>query len=294
MSFLKITNPKKRDAIVKEFLKTKHNIQDNYLTERLGDINVQREMTKMFKPITETQKDVKESLLGELKPIRENLKKMPAALTFPQQLQAITAPSEEGEDLDTSGLFIGPIAEQYMRQFASDQEVDKTFGIYNKDGQFYIGNSPIEISGDNITVKGKEYLGTPGLWELLIMKEPDQNIYTDEDKVEYAEILEKTSAMKHGNNPASNKPKSSKGYKYKVIIKPIWENLYAPVGRGLKTVVIPSNADALAERLDLLLASHKAGNTGVRNEAISICDELLRQKVMNKSDYKKIMTTILK
>ena len=100
--------------------------------------------------------------------------------------------------------------------------------------------------------------------------------------------------MKHGNNPASNKPKSSKGYKYKVIIKPIWENLYAPVGRGLKTVVIPSNADALAERLDLLLASHKAGNTGVRNEAISICDELLRQKVMNKSDYKKIMTTILK
>ena len=36
----------------------------------------------------------------------------------------------------------------------------------------------------------------------------------------------KTSAIKHGNNPASNKPKSSKGYKYKTIIKPIWEELY--------------------------------------------------------------------
>ena len=69
MSFLKITNPKKRDLIVKEFLKTKKNIQDNYLSERLGDINIQREMSKMFKPITETQKDVKESLLEELKPI---------------------------------------------------------------------------------------------------------------------------------------------------------------------------------------------------------------------------------
>jgi len=64
------------------------------------------------------------------------------------------------------------------------------------------------------------------------MKEPDRNIYTDNDRAEYAEILKQTSAMKHGNNPASNKPKSSKGYKYKVIIKPIWEDFY---GRGLKT-----------------------------------------------------------
>ena len=52
------------------------------------------------------------------------------------------------------------------------------------------------------------------------MKEPDKNIYTDNDRDEYAEILQQTNAMKHGNNPASNKPKSSKGYKYKAIIKP--------------------------------------------------------------------------
>ena len=111
MSFLKITNPKKRDLVVKEFLRTKKNIQDNYLSEGLGDINIQREMLKMCKPTTETQKDVKESLLGELKPIRENLKELPAA--FLQQLQAITAPPEEDED--TNDLIIGPIAEQYVR-----------------------------------------------------------------------------------------------------------------------------------------------------------------------------------
>jgi len=71
-------------------------------------------------------------------------------------------------------LFIGPVAEQYLRQFASQQEVDKTFGIYDKDGKFYIGDSPIEIDSDNITVKGTEYTGTPGLWDLLIMKQPDR------------------------------------------------------------------------------------------------------------------------
>ena len=93
--------------------------------------------------------------------------------------------------------------------------------------------------------------------------------------------------MKHGNNPASNKPKSSKGYKYKVIIKPIWDKFYGPVGKGLKTVVISSSPDALIDRLQLLLASKAAGNTGVRNELVSICDELLRQKVMTKPLYKK-------
>jgi len=62
----------------------------------------------------------------------------------------------------------------------------------------------------------------------------------------------------------------------------------------LKTVVIPSDPEELTDRLDLLLASKVAGNTGVRNDAISICDELLRQKEMTKSDYKKMMSTILK
>ena len=35
MSFLKISDPKKRDFIVEEFLKTKKNIQDSYLSERV-------------------------------------------------------------------------------------------------------------------------------------------------------------------------------------------------------------------------------------------------------------------
>ena len=36
MSFLKIDDPKKRDFIVSEFLKTNRNIQENSLAERLG------------------------------------------------------------------------------------------------------------------------------------------------------------------------------------------------------------------------------------------------------------------
>ena len=37
MSFLKITDPKKRDFIVNEFLKTRQNIQQNFLSDCVGD-----------------------------------------------------------------------------------------------------------------------------------------------------------------------------------------------------------------------------------------------------------------
>ena len=77
MSFLKIKDPIKKDLIVEEFLKTKKNIQEKFITERLGDINTQRELSKLFKPITETQKDIKESLVSELRPIKESLKELP-------------------------------------------------------------------------------------------------------------------------------------------------------------------------------------------------------------------------
>ena len=70
--------------IVKEFLKTKKNIQEKFITERLGDISAQRELSKLFKPITETQKDIKVSLVSELRSIKESLKELPAAITFLQ------------------------------------------------------------------------------------------------------------------------------------------------------------------------------------------------------------------
>ena len=49
MSFLKITDPKKRDFIVNEFLKTRQNIQLNFLSERVGELSTQYELSKLFK-----------------------------------------------------------------------------------------------------------------------------------------------------------------------------------------------------------------------------------------------------
>ena len=141
-------------------------------------------------------------------------------------------------------------------------------------------------------VDGEEYEGTPGLWELIVSKNPDDNIYTNDDYDNYARLMLKTNTLHRDNNPDSNYPKSSKGQKWKRILKTIWDNRGEYEGSGV--VVIPSDPNALLERLDLLLASQEAGHTGVRNELVSICDDLKRQGVLDTRSYKKLNSVIKK
>ena len=76
----------------------------------------------------------------------------------------------------------------------------------------------------------------------------------------------------------------------KKILKPIWKK--GKYYEGSRVVVIPSDPNALLERLDLLLASQEAGHTGVENELVSICDELKRQGVLDTRSYKKLNSVI--
>lgn len=292
MSFLKITDPNKREFLVQEYLKTKKNVQQNYVNERTGEIDTQRDLTKFFKPIISSQattaqelaKEITQPISKALLPITEGIQK---AISFPKY-QSIRA----YDDDDTGILYLGDIAVQYLRQFASLQKTNKSYGIYDKDGKFYIGNTPIEINDNNIRVADKEYRGTPGLWELLIMDQPDENIFSPEDHRNYSEILFKTNAIRQKNDPNSSRPKASRSEKWTKLIKPIWDMRAQYEGNGISTVYLPSDPNALIDRLDLLMASKAAGNTGVRNEIVSICDELLRQNIINRDLYKKIMLYI--
>ena len=100
-------------------------------------MSTQYELSKLFKPVTDMQKDLKEGLVSELKPIREGMKNLPKAITFPQ-FPSITAYDDDGEEEED--VFIGDIADQYLRKFATVSGADKMFGLRDKDGKFYIGN----------------------------------------------------------------------------------------------------------------------------------------------------------
>ena len=84
------------------------------------------------------QKDLKEGLVSELKPIREGMKNLPKAIQFPQ-FPSITA-YDDDDDSEEEDVFIEDVAEQYLRKFATVSGADKTFGLRDKDGRFYIRN----------------------------------------------------------------------------------------------------------------------------------------------------------
>ena len=105
----------------------------------------------------------------------------------------------------------------------------------------------------------------------------------------------KTNALHEDYNPNNIRPRSSKSNKWRYILGPIWRGEKAMEGyEGSGVVVIPSDPNALLERFELLLASQEAGHTGVRNELVSICDELKRQGVLDTKAYKKLNSNIKK
>ena len=288
MSFLKISDPVKRDLIVKEYLELKRNIRDNLLSERTGEQQLQVDLSKFYRPITETQKATVREITEGLKPIKEGIENLPQAIKFPpiqplgeasrqeKLFEKLLEPFEE-EASEATPENLGDIAYIYLHR-KEPYPRDTTFGIREEEGLYYIGNKQATVFNNNILIDDEKFEGTPGLWELLMTKTP--KYFNDNDYNNYERLMLKTYVLHHDNNPNNPHPKSSGGKKWLGLLKPIWEKYKEEKkeeeeeeyeGKGI--VVIPSDPNALLERLDLLLASQKAGHTGVRNELVSICDE---------------------
>ena len=105
--------------------------------------------------------------------------------------------------------------------------------------------------------------------------------------------MHSTNALRRNNDKSETKPKGNKSWKWKHILKPIWDETDMYTGNGLtpsvSTIILPSVPLALVERLDILMANKAAGNRGVRNELVSLCDALLRLNLIDKYKYKIIM-----
>ena len=307
MSFIKVKDPRKREELIRDFIETRKRIKDNFIARKVGEAEYQTGLTKLFKPVTETQKATAkeitdaqkataEKITGELLPIKEGLEKIPD-ITFPTY-PAVEMTKEEIEKL-------GPIATDALIKLASKKGIDKSFGLTVKNKKLHIGDKPITIKDNNIIIDGEEYTGTPGLWELIISQEPQEGKYTEDDYIEYINLLVQTNTIYQGNNPNQNRAKSSGGDKWNKLISPVWEHIREskkplkrkrrqqdPTGSGLK--ILPSDPNALIDRFDLLFSSKKAGHTGVKNEIVAILDELKRQKVINVHEYKKLNSLIKK
>ena len=64
MSFIKVTDPRKREELIKDFIETRKRIKDNFISRKVGEAEYQTGLTKLFKPITETQKATAKEITG--------------------------------------------------------------------------------------------------------------------------------------------------------------------------------------------------------------------------------------
>ena len=216
---LKIENPAKRDATVKEFLELKKNIRNNLLSERVEEMEVQKDLSKKFRPITETQREATKEITEELKPIKEGIDKIPKAVLSASAFPAFPSIKEGGKNI----LELGPIPNKYLRMFTTKDQADTTFGLYDKDGKFYIGDKLAVIDGDDLVVGRDEYVGTEGLWELLVSKNPDPTIYDDNDKAAYKKLMLETNSLYRGNNPRDFRAKGNyRGVKWENPLGEFW------------------------------------------------------------------------
>ena len=237
-------------------------------------MEMQSDLSEFFRPITETQKATTREITEDLKPIKEGIKELPQAMQ----------PTDEAPEKEE---LVGELAATALNR----PNRDTNFGIRKEGMHHYIGNKHAIIANNDIILDGETIMGTPGLWELLTSKNP-QNYDKAEDYASYRYLMLKTNAIHKNNDPKTLQPKGNhKGEKWENIIGPIWHKEIKPKKKegyeGEGVVVIPSDHNALLERLDLLLASQEAGHTGVGNELVSICDELKRQGVLDTKTFKK-------
>ena len=191
----------------------------------------------------------------------------------------------------------------------------------------------VKIENDDIIINDKKFKGTPGLWRLITSKNiPEKGKYKAKDLMDYINIMSITNTTRVKHN--KNGKRISGNDKMNNLIKPLVialeeggeDDLIYEIekhfkeetdeeetdkeetdeeetdedddlqpstsGTGLK--ILPSDPNALIDIFDLLFSSKKAGHTGVRNEIVSISDELKRQRVINTKEYKKLNSLIKK
>ena len=325
MSFIKVKDPRKREELIRDFIETRKRIKDNFVARKVGEIEYQTGLTKLFKPVTETQKATAkeitdaqkataEKIASELLPIKESIEKLPGAISFP------TYPALElsKEEL----IKIGPIARKYVQSNLGRKTTRA--GLYSENDNLKIGYRPVKIENDDIIINDERFKGTPGLWELITSDNiPEKEKYKAEDLRDYITIMHITKATYDKNNKrVGGNNKMNKlikplvialeegggnklikeinkhfGYKEETDEDEEYEEyeeftLSPTKGTGLK--ILPSDPNALIDHFDLLFSSKKAGHTGVRNEIVSILDELKRQGVIKTNEYKKLNSLIKK
>ena len=163
MSFIKVKDPRKREELIRDFIETRKRIKDNFIVRKVGEAEYQTGLTKLFKPVTETQKATTKEITDAQKAATKGITEAQKETT--KELIKRLRPIEDAPP-------------PYEFPFADEYEVP---GEYKDPGEY-------EVSGKEITKKTEKgyRLGRT----FIILDEKNKNvldidgvIYTDSNKI---------------------------------------------------------------------------------------------------------------
>lgn len=256
----------------------------NKVEEKIGDVLYQNKNLMDLVPVVNKFADISIPESDDNDDVFQY--NLPASTPFkPIEEQKVV---EESTFLDvvspnTVNTILGPLAQNYLPKIKDDK-----FGLYwdTHSKQFKIGDKIVSIDNDDLTVNSTKYKGTKGLWRLLSSNiKPEENFYTSNDLKEYTKILWDTNTIYKNNDPSTNKPKASKGDKYKNLIKHIWDSRKSIDGEGIRKYIPNSNIEyrfiddfsKLYSLMNYIYAQEKAGHNNFLNEKKAIADLLLNK-----------------
>ena len=173
-----------------------------------------------------------------------------------------------------------------------------------------MGDKYVHVKGSDLVIDHTKYIGTPGLWSLVMKRHP--TAYSREDLITYRDVILHTNAMIYPNNlePTSRVTSTKKWHEIFPLFdevdkeeeeSPSHKHRGAEVTRSIKqqhgngvVQFIPGDIKGLETRLNYLMGEYRAGNRlSTRNEIVSILDELLRRKRISRKEYSLFRDTSL-
>lgn len=173
--------------------------------------------------------------------------------------EAIQTPKGE-EMLQQYLKEVGNISSRYIIKLVKNdvKDLDTVYGVKYDGRKFTIGDTVISINEDVLSIGDETYRGTPGLFELLFIKNPNLVIVNKSDYDVYKKILIQTNAHFEGHSPSGGMIQLRTHPKYSKVISKLFKS---KKGTG---VVDPN---VLVNRIRELIGSGKGKNEILRIEA---------------------------
>ena len=271
-----------------DLINIKKRLQKRAITEKVGDLELQSDVVKMYEPIIKPLKAIEQQQQAAIVASQ----KIPVVPAIEASIPAIEEPPRTIPAIEPSqAISLGPIAVRYLSKVWK-KDYDWAYGIKRLEDNFSLGQKNVNIVNNDIFIDGEKYTGTEGLWELLTLSKPET--YTDNDLETYKTIMFTTRPFLRSDG----NPKPNRVYKWSNIMKDIYkdyekretqrvaQNLRRESRRrssytGAGLIILPSNTNDLLSRHRLLFRELQAGNNGVYNEIQAINDQLFKRNILS-------------